>query len=161
MIKKQQPASALENWEVQRMQGETHHRSAGNDAGRRVFQPLGALLDKVAVKCPDADTIITRFVNGVAADSDDTLITGQVVFNCQSRLHCGGYIIYDHADSRGQSPFRDNAAGNGIDQMAFAALRIFFGTDNDADIRIVSSKLIKKLDSPWFIIFDGNDAFVG
>lgn len=27
--------------------------------------------------------------------------------------------------------------------MAFAALRIFFGTDNDADIRIVSSKLIK------------------
>jgi len=45
--------------------------------------------------------------------------------------------------------------------MAFAALRIFFGTDNDADIRIVSSKLIKKLDSPWFIIFDGNDAFVG
>ena len=93
--------------------------------------------------------------------ADDTLITGQVVFNCQSRLHCGGYIIYDHADSRGQSPFRDNAAGNGIDQMAFAALRIFFGTDNDADIRIVSSKLIKKLDSPWFIIFDGNYAFVG
>ena len=103
----------------------------------------------------------SRFVNGVAADSDDTLITGQVVFNCQSRLHCSGYIIDDYANSRGKGSLRDNAAGNGIDQMAFATLRIFFGTDNDADIRIVSSKLIKKLDSPWFIIFDGNDAFVG
>ena len=58
------------------MQGKAHHRTAGNDAGRIVFQALGTLLDKVAVKCPDADTIITRFVNGVAADSDDTLITG-------------------------------------------------------------------------------------
>lgn len=109
------------------MQGKAHHRTAGNDAGRIVFQTLGTLLDKVAVKCPDADTIITRFVNGVAADSDDTLITGQVVFNCQSRLHCGGYIIDDHANSRGQSSLGDNAAGNGIDQMAFAALRIFSG----------------------------------
>ena len=161
MIKKQQPASALENRKIKRMQGKAHHRTAGNDAGRIVFQALGTLLDKVAVKCPDADTIITRFVNGVAADSDDTLITGQVVFNCQSRLHCSGYIIDDYANSRGKGSLRDNAAGNGIDQMAFATLRIFFGTDNDADIRIVSSKLIKKLDSPWFIIFDGNDAFVG
>ena len=59
------------------MQGKAHHRTAGNDAGRIVFQALGTLLDKVAVKCPDADTIITRFVNGVAADSDDTLITGR------------------------------------------------------------------------------------
>lgn len=109
------------------MQGKAHHRTAGNDAGRIVFQALGTLLDKVAVKCPDADTIITRFVNGVAADSDDTLIAGQVVFNCQSRLHCSGYIIDDHANSRGQGPLRDNAAGNGIDQMAFAALRIFSG----------------------------------
>ena len=115
----------------------------------------------MAVKCPDADTIIPRFVNSVAADSDDTLITGQVVFNCQSRLHCGGYIIDDHADSRGQCPFRDDASGNGINQVTFTALRIFFGTDNDADIRIVSSKLIKKLDSPWFIILNGNDTFVG
>ena len=85
------------------MQGETHHGPPEMMRAGAFFQPLGALLDKVAVKCPDADTIITRFVNGVAADSDDTLITGQVVFNCQSRLHCGGYIIYDHADSEGRA----------------------------------------------------------
>lgn len=101
-------------------------------------------------------TIITRFVNSVAADSDDTLITGQVVFNCQSACIAVATLSTITPTAEGSAPFRDDASGNGINQVTFTALRIFFGTTTMLILGSVSSKLIKKLDSPWFIILNGN-----
>ncbi len=158
--RRQNAVADLDDWHVQRGQGEAHQRAAHDHHLLRLRAETGEV-EQVLHRRADARPQVAGALDSVAGQGHYALNQRFAVDDRSLDGEGGANVLHQNANSRGVLAVRHFLAGQNFGQLLGAAGRVFGGDDAQPNAGLPAQRQFQRRDCLRFVVFDADQRELG